>query len=108
MTTYFISRHSGAIKSVAHQHMPVDQRMAHLDPAIVRAGEIVVGSLPVNLVAPARARGAAYWRPSLELPAELRGQELGADDLGPLGARVEWFIDTDRNPQATTKEPPHA
>ena len=55
MTTYFISRHSGAIKSAAHQHMPVDQCMAHLDPAIVRAGEIVVGSLPVNLVAPARA-----------------------------------------------------
>ena len=38
MTTYFISRHSGAIKSVAHQHMPVDQCMAHLDPAIVQAG----------------------------------------------------------------------
>lgn len=57
MTTYLISHHPGAIEWAARQHMPVDQRMAHLDPAIVQAGDVVIGSLPVNLAAQVRARG---------------------------------------------------
>lgn len=91
MTTYFISRHPGAIEWAARQHMPVDQRMAHLDPAIVKAGDTVIGSLPVNLAAQVCAMGAAYWHLSLELPAELRGQELSADDLARLGAQLQRF-----------------
>ena len=71
--------------------MQVDQRIDHLDPAIVKAGDIVIGSLPVNLAAQVCAAGAAYWHLSLELPAELRGQELSADDLERLGARLEAF-----------------
>lgn len=91
MTTYFISRHPGAIEWAARQNMAVDQLIAHLDPAIINAGDAVIGSLPVNLAAQVCAAGAAYWHLSLELPAELRGRELSADDLQRLGARVERF-----------------
>lgn len=91
MTTFFISRHPGAIEWAARQHMPVDRCLAHLDPAIVMAGDIVIGSLPVNLAAQVCAAGAQYWHLSLELPAEMRGQELSADDMARLGARVERF-----------------
>ena len=91
MTTYFVSRHPGAIEWAARQNMQVDQRIAHLDPVMVQAGDTVIGSLPVNLAAQVCAKGASYWHLSLELPSELRGLELSADDLERLGARVDRF-----------------
>lgn len=108
MTTYFISRHPGAIEWAARQRIPVDQHKAHLDPAMVQAGDTVIGSLPINLAAQVCAKGAAYWHLSLALPAELRGQELSADDMVRLGARVEQFTVTDQNPKTTIKESAHA
>ena len=49
------------------------------------------GSLPVNLAAQVCAAGATYWHLSLEVPVELRGLELSADDLQRLAARIERF-----------------
>ena len=91
MATYFISRHPGAIEWAARQNMVVDQLMDHLDLAIVKAGDVIIGSLPVNLAAQVCARGASYWHLSLQLPVELRGQELSADDMERLSAQVEPF-----------------
>lgn len=91
MTTYFVSRHPGAIEWAARQHLQVDHFVPHLDLALVHSGDTVIGSLPVNLAAQVCNAGAAYWHLNLELPAELRGRELAADDLERLGARVEPF-----------------
>ena len=91
MTTYFVSRHAGAIEWAARQHLQVDRIVPHLDPAQVQPGDTVIGSLPVNLAAQVCSGGATYWHLTLELAAELRGKELSADDLESLGARVEAF-----------------
>ena len=91
MTTFFISRHPGAIEWARRQQLAVDCVVPHLDPALVQPGDTVIGSLPVNLAAQVCAAGAAYWHLSLELPAALRGQELSADDLEQVGARIEPF-----------------
>lgn len=91
MTTFFISRHPGAIEWAARQQLGVDRQLSHLDPAQVQPGDTVIGSLPVNLAAQVCAAGASYWHLSLELPVELRGCELSSDDLERIGARVERF-----------------
>ncbi len=91
MTTYFVSRHPGAIEWARRQKIDVTHFLPHLDPAKVQVGDTVCGSLPVNLAAQVCARGAAYWHLSLDLPAGLRGSELTADDLLRLGAHLQPF-----------------
>lgn len=92
MTTWFISRHPGALEWARRRGLRVDQYVAHLDPASVQPGDTVIGSLPVNLAAAVCERGARYLHLSLELPAHLRGQELSADQLDALGARVQAYL----------------
>jgi CRISPR-associated protein Csx16 len=91
MTTWFISRHPGAIDWAKRQHLSVDRFEPHLDIALIHVGDTVIGSLPVNLAAKVCARDAAYWHLSLALPAAMRGVELSADKLDLLGARIEPF-----------------
>lgn len=91
MTTWFISRHPGAVEWVRRRGLAVDQYVAHLDPAQIQPGDTVIGSLPVNLAAGICERGARYLHLSLELPAHLRGQELTADQLEKLCAEVREY-----------------
>jgi len=92
MTTYFVSRHPGAIEWAAHQQLTIDQQVPHLDAAsLVQSGDTVIGTLPINLAAQVCASGAAYWHLTLELPVELRGRELTAHDMLRAGARLERY-----------------
>ena len=91
MTTFFVSRHPGAIEWATRQKLNVTQFVAHLDVAQVQAGDTVIGSLPVNLAAQVCAKRATYWHLSVQLPAALRGQELSADDLERLHAGLQRF-----------------
>lgn len=91
MTTYFISRHPGAIEWANRHALSVDCQIAHFEPHMVQQGDTVIGSLPVNLAAHVCAAGAVYVHLSLELPAHLRGQELSADQLDALGAQLQTY-----------------
>ncbi len=91
MTTYFVSRHPGALHWM-QQHGPAfDRHVPHLDPAQVQPGDTVIGTLPVNLAAQVCAHGAAYWHLALQMPAEWRGQELTAEQLGAAQAHLQQF-----------------
>lgn len=92
MTTYFVTRHPGAIEWAARQGLAVDHQVAHLDPATVKPGDTVIGTLPVHLAARVCARRARYLHLCLDLPPELRGQELSADQLDSCRPRLEAFI----------------
>lgn len=91
MTTFFVSRHPGAGAWLGAQGLAVDRTLAHLDPADVQAGDVVIGTLPVNLAAAVCARGARYLHLSLDLPADWRGRELSAADMAACGARLEEY-----------------
>ena len=91
MTTWFVSRHPGAIEWATRHGLAVDRFVHHLDPALVCGGDTVMGSLPVHLAAAVCERGARYLHLSVELPEPLRGKELSADQLDQLGARLEEY-----------------
>lgn len=90
--TYFLSRHPGAVEWASRQGLQVDHWLAHLDVAQVQAGDTVAGTLPIHLAAQVCERGGRYLHLSLDLPAELRGRELTADDLERVGARLEGYV----------------
>ncbi|MBK1673193.1 CRISPR-associated protein Csx16 [Ectothiorhodospira shaposhnikovii] len=89
--TYFISRHPGAVAWAARRGIPVDRTLDHLEIDLVHPGDTVIGTLPINLVARVCERGGRYLHLSLSLPPELRGQELSAETLERLGARLEEY-----------------
>lgn len=91
MTTFFVTRHPGAADWARQQGLAVDRTVAHLDPAEVETGDVVIGTLPVNLAAQVCARGARYLHLTLDLPAAWRGRELSAADMAACGARIEEY-----------------
>lgn len=91
MTTYFISRHPGAVQWAREQGVPVDKQLAHLDIGDIHTGDIVIGSLPVNLVAQLNRKGARYLHLSLNLSPEWRGLELSVEQMRQCQARLEEF-----------------
>lgn len=91
MTTYFVTRHPGAVEWAARQGLTVDQVVEHLEPVVVQAGDLVIGTLPVNLVAEICARRGRYFHLCLDLPPDKRGRELTADEMQAHGARIEEY-----------------
>lgn len=91
MTTWFVSRHPGALQWMQQNGPAFDCHVPHLDPAQVQRGDTVIGTLPVSLAAQVCARSAAYWHLALEMPAQQRGQELSAQELQALGVTLQQF-----------------
>ena len=93
MTTYFVTRHPGAVQWAADAGIQVADGgvVNSLDPERVMPGDRVVGTLPINLAARVVARGAEYLHLALDLPPEVRGKELSLDEMRQYGARLERY-----------------
>ena len=89
MPTYIVTRHAGALVWLRrHFGEPNLRALRCAEDAPVRAGDRVVGVLPISWAARICALGAEAHVLTFDVPAELRGQELSADDLDALGARL--------------------
>lgn len=88
---YFISRHAGAHEWARRQGFEV-KVVSHFDTKVVEPGDLVIGTLPVNLAADVCNRGGRYFHLVLELAPEDRGKELSADRMEELKAAVQEFI----------------
>ncbi len=89
---YFVTRHHGAVQWAAEGGASALQvEMENFDPAVVQAGDIVMGTLPVHIAAEVNKRGGHYWHLSMEIPPEWRGQELSAEQMREFGARLHEF-----------------
>ena len=93
MTAWFVSRHGGAVELAWRRGLDA-VATDHLDLDAVLPGDVVIGTLPVGIVAEVQARGAAFWFLELDLPAAARGRELSADEMERCGARlVEYRVE---------------
>jgi CRISPR-associated protein Csx16 len=90
--TYFITRHAGA-KEWAEQQGFNAEIIEHFMPEIVMEdGDIILGTLPIPIVARVCELGGRYFHLVLDIPAELRGVEMIADKMRELGATLEEFV----------------
>lgn len=91
MSTYVVTRHKGALDWLNQQTITIDDHLIHLDPNQLQRGDTVIGNLPVPMVAELTERGIHYWHLSFEVPFELRGVELSAEQLNQLGICLKCY-----------------
>lgn len=93
MTTYFVSRHAGAVQWAIINDISFDVHLEHLlSLDNLQKGDIVIGTLPINIVAQINALGVRYIHLSLQIPPHLRGVELGLEQLNDCHASLEEFF----------------
>jgi len=88
--TYFISRHAGAQDWALAQGIEAEM-VSHFDPSVVKDGDIVMGTLPVQMVAAVVASGARYLHLTMSIPAEMRGKEISSSMMNEMGASLQEF-----------------
>lgn len=93
MSTFFVSRHSGARAWAQEQGLAVDSLhfVENFTPDMVSEGDMVIGTLPVHLIAQICRKGARYQHLSMEIPPEMRGKELDFTQMAACNARLEEY-----------------
>ncbi len=99
MKTIIVTRHKGAAEWLRQAgHVPADgdvEVLAHLDEDTITGlaeGDSVIGVLPISLAARLNDMGVRTFVLTLNIPADLRGKELSAEDMDNLGARVDEAV----------------
>ena len=89
MAVILVSRHSGALTWLQRQLGVTDfQQVAHLHDLPMGPGDRVYGILPIAWAARICRAGAEAHILTLDVPPQLRGQELTATQMDHLGARL--------------------
>lgn len=86
----FVSRHKGAYEWFKNHHIELAkdcEYLTHINPEQIK-GNIVVGTLPINLAVLAKE----YWHLAMTIPAEMRGKELTVKDMEGFGCKIEKYI----------------
>lgn len=91
MKIWFVSRHPGAREWIKSQGINVDYFADHISLDELDAGDRVIGTLPIHLIAQLCAMGVEYWNLNLDLPLTARGKELTASELIQYGAHLQRF-----------------
>lgn len=91
MNVWFVSRHPGALAWLARRELHPDRVTAHLDPAEIAAGDVVIGTLPMSAAADICSRGARFIALDLNLPSDMRGRELTEEELRNLNCTLTEY-----------------
>lgn len=91
MNTWLVTRHPGALAWLAEQGAAAARVVAHLEAEDLAPGDVVIGVLPYHLAAAVCAAGGRFFSLDVDVPVELRGQELSSVQLNALGARLTEY-----------------
>ncbi len=87
METVIVTRHAALVEVLAEDFGITGRVLPHATEADI-VGKCVVGVLPLHLAAKAAKVGSIV----LDLPAELRGMELTAEQVRKYATNLEWFV----------------
>lgn len=92
MTIYVITRHLGALDWVKSKGIYFDIHLEHLMSLNdLQSGDIVIGTLPINIVSKINEMGVRYIHLSLEIPIHLRGMELTMEQFENCNVTLEEY-----------------
>lgn len=93
MTTYFVTCHQGAIDWAKAFNVQFDVHLTHLgDDVLLKSGDTMIGTLPINIVYDINQLGVRYLHLSLDMPAHLRGLELSSEQLLACNTSLQEFV----------------
>lgn len=92
MTTWFISRHPGAIEWIRSTNIRIDEFREHLCIEEVSKGDVEIGVLPFSLAAAVCSKGARFLGMEFTQTRESRGKELSAETLKAKNCRLLEFL----------------
>lgn len=96
---WFVSRHQAAIDWVRSQNIKVDYFVEHLGANDQpKAGDIVIGNLPVHIIARLNHQGVRFMNLQIHVSPEQRGKELNLQEfeqtLPSLTEFLVWEVDS--------------
>lgn len=91
MAVWFVSRHKGAVEWIKQKKIHIDHFVEHLDVSYIKAGDIIIGTLPIHLAAIVCEKGATFYFLSVNLSHKQRGTELTVDQLNHLNCSIQKF-----------------
>lgn len=91
MTTWFISRHQGAIDWIKRQNIQIDRFIEHINVEEIQADDTVIGTLPIHLAAEVCIKGAKFYFLSVNVEENQRGTELTYEQLVKQGCSLQQF-----------------
>ncbi|WP_424406037.1 CRISPR-associated protein Csx16 [Pasteurella sp. PK-2025] len=92
MAVWFVSRHQGAMDWIKAQHIHIDHWVSHLEIHRIQENDIVIGTLPLHMVAQICEKGARFYCLSIHLQEAQRGQELTATQLKVQQCTLQPFF----------------
>jgi CRISPR-associated protein Csx16 len=95
MTTYFVTRHPGAVEWAKQQGVKVDKTLSHLTQTEINQiteDDVFIGILPINIVADICNKRGRFFNLSMSLPPEARGRELSAEEMSKYNSSIEEFF----------------
>lgn len=92
MTTWFVSRHPGAIEWIKGEAITIDRWVEHLDVDLIMPGDLVIGTLPLMAAASVTAKGARFLALVLPQAHFDRGKEHSGSEMAARGAYLQEFV----------------
>jgi CRISPR-associated protein Csx16 len=90
--TFVVTRHVGALEWIESQGIQIDEYLTHVsNTQTFTHGDVVIGALPLHLIAELNQMGVTYLNFSINVDAAHRGMELSAVELLKFNPRLEYF-----------------